>query len=150
MGTRATVRCRCVVCRRWYTPLARLAKQQRVCSAACRAVRRRDQARRRRAREPARYREEERERQRRRRERLRKGVPKDAEGHAPDGCHAPGETSKAVKSQDKASENWDEVKAEVIELSRAAFERQMRTIMRRIERKLGHRSHVEPHRSRAG
>lgn len=138
------------MCRRRYTPLARLAKQQRVCSAACRAVRRREQARRRRARDPARYREEERERQRRHRERLREGARKDAEGHAPGGCHAPGETSKGVKSRDKPSENWEEMKAEVIELSRAAFERQMRTIMRKIERKLGHQSRAEPARSRAG
>ena len=61
---RRSARKRCRECRRWFEPHAAAAKHQKVCSAACRAQRRRRLARRRRVRELREYRVDERERQR--------------------------------------------------------------------------------------
>ena len=110
----ASVRKRCAECRAYYTPLARLAKAQRVCGEECRRSRRRKLAGERRARSPAAYRRQEKERKRRSRERQRAqavaataaeavaGERSDAPGAhrerdaAP--CHAPGETLKHLES----------------------------------------------------
>lgn len=145
MSKRATIRKRCAECRRWFTPPARLAKQQRVCSAACRLKRRAKQARARRACEPARYRDEERERQRRCRQEQRLARLGAAKAQKPDAgsepagaggaaCHAPGDAQKSRKSQREFEDLWDRL----IGVSRAGLEREVRKIARQAWRKSRH------------
>ena len=134
MARKATIRKRCAECPKWFTPLARLASQQMVCSASCRLKRRRKQARARRALDPARYREEEVERKRLSRQRQREqrrvsGKPPDgdigaqmASSEAP--CHAPGEACNSLKSKQKFADFWDTL----LDLSRAGSEREMREV----------------------
>ena len=129
MAKRATYRKRCTECRQWFTPPARLAKQQCVCSGTCRRARRRKQARARRAREPARYREEERERKRRSREKARD----DGAGAKARPCHEPGDAAKQMKSRQEFSDLWDKVMG----VSRAGLERQVRKIAKEIWLKMG-------------
>ena len=77
-----------------------------------------------------RYREEERERKRRsQRAEAERAVTRS--GPAAGGCHAPGGTRKARQSQ----EEFDRICDELCELSRAAWERELRRITRQIWRK---------------
>ncbi len=145
MSKRATIRKRCAECRRWFTPPARLAKQQRVCSTACRLKRRAKQGRARRAREPVRYRDEERERQRRCRQEQRLGGLSAAKAEEPDAgseparavgaaCHALGDAQKSRKSQKEFDDLWDRL----MDVSRAGLEREVRKIARQAWRKSRH------------
>jgi len=141
---RATVRKRCAECRGWFRPEARLAKQQRVCGEACRLARRRRQSRARRALEPVRHREEERERKRLSREAKRAAATRSETAAAV--SHEPGVSPKPRKSREEFDRVWDEV----IDLSRAAWEREMRRITRKIWRELRHDVGQGAVRSRAG
>jgi hypothetical protein len=131
---RTTVRKRCTECGSWFRPLARLAKQQRVCSERCRLARRGRHARARRALDPVRHREEERERKRQSRQAAQKRAAVTEPGTAVSACHAPGEASKQRESQKEFDQIWDKL----IDLSRAAWERELRRIAREIWRKSRH------------
>ena len=136
MSKRATRRKRCSECRAWFTPTARLAKQQRVCGSACRLGRRRKQARRRRAAAPVDFRDEERERKRRSRLEARRAgaraVPKCAQMTGSVGTsHGPGEACKARESLEQFAKIWNSV----WDLSRTGWEREARRIAREVWKK---------------
>ena len=133
MTKQATIRKRCTECRRWFRPVARLVKQQRVCGEVCRRERGRRLSRARRAREPARYREEERERKRRSRQAAVERAAATQAGPSSSG-HAPGETPKMLESREEFARMWDEV----VELSRAGWEQELRRMARQIWRKMRH------------
>lgn len=140
MAKQTTTRKRCTECRRWYWPIARLAKQQRVCSELCRLKRRRRLTRARRARDPARYREEERERKRRSRQAREAAEKRAAAAQTvtpPAPGHEPGETSNGLKSQKDFAVLWDELCDELVERSRARWQQELRRIAREIWRRVG-------------
>lgn len=133
MSKQARCRKRCAECRRWFWPRARQAKQQRVCGEPCRLARRRRQARVRRAKDPVGHREEERERKRQWRAAAKHSAgTRPGTGEAP--CHAPGQASKYRQSQGEFGQIWDEV----MDMSRAELERQLRRIVRQFWRKTRH------------
>lgn len=141
MSKLATKRKRCSQCRRWFTPPARLAKQQRVCSAGCRLKRRAKQARFRRSKKPQWYRQEERERKRRSRQVQRlarsegegqQAVTGEHVGTDVSAGHAPGRGPKRRESQRKFDDLWDRL----LDVSRAGLEREVRNIARQMWREL--------------
>ena len=153
MSKRATIRKRCAECRTWFTPPARLAKQQVVCGASCRLRRRRKQARTRRAARPVHFREEERERKRRsRQEQRRKLVEQESAGvgaherAAVGRSHGPGEAPNRAESGREFAYFWDELS----EVSRAGWEREVRKVAREVWKKLRHTSSPCGRVSRAG
>ena len=105
-------------------------KSQLVCGESCRLKRRRKLARRRREAELDRYRVEERQRQRECREALREA-----------GCHAPPSSRNRRESRAKSVQLWNEL----IEVSRATFERQLRRIVRIYGPLLGQEEGGEAH-----
>ena len=150
MAKQTTTRKRCTECRKWYWPIARLAKQQRVCSELCRRKRRRRLARKRRARDPARYREEERERKRHSRQAAEKRATAiQTVTPAPPG-HEPGDTSNIVKSQKDFVILWDELCEELVEQSRARWQQELRKMAREIWRKVGQERRRQGAGSRTG
>ena len=150
MAKQTTTRKRCTECREWYWPIARLAKQQRVCSEACRGKRRRRLSRKRRARDPVRYREDERERKRRSREAAEKrAAATQTVTPAPPG-HESGEISKGLKSQKDFAVLWDELCEELVEQSRARWQQELRKMAREIWRKVGQERRRQGAGSRTG
>ncbi len=131
MAKRASYRKRCRVCRKWFTPLPRLAQQQCVCSEACRKLWRRKLSLRRRGLDPARYREEERERKRRSRAAARPNQQADS-GSKNTACHAPGSNDNPPKSRREFDRIWDKVK----DMSRTGWERETRRIAQKVYRQL--------------
>lgn len=137
MAKQTTIRKRCAECRKWFRPIARLAKQQRVCSERCRQKRRRRLSRARRARDPVRHREEERERKRRSRQAAeeRAAATQTVTSAAPG--HEPGGTSNDRESRGYFAVLWDELCDELVEQSRARWERELRRMARQIYRRVG-------------